>query len=395
MFSAKGVPEEIEHIAIRAPLPLAKLLVEAGLAASNAEGRRLIEQGAVSIDEARAADPFAELPGALPIPISSRSANDVSPVSRWAARLDESLASSARWCLARVPAARGGLRRRTSQDHAHPPWWRARDRCRARGRDEPTCHRGGAGDRGEEGGLQLDELLSLEGLSAPSGGLRSFRSGPEPKTAPDARLLQTIERALGICAWSSGAQQAGGDVNSLWGLRGGGDGIPGEQVLAAAVAGNRCDLRLDAGKPDAALGALRARLDLHGFRDGALVDLTVAVLCSIKESATPACDSTESSALSATPQLRARGQAGPSNFPRCLARRAPRRSSCGIARWRSSTRSSTHWCWAESRFRAISTFKPGARFGGPGLNTNGIRCRVGGGRPVHSVPGRASSAWVD
>jgi tyrosyl-tRNA synthetase len=56
------VPEEIEHIAIRAPLPLAKLLVEVGLAASNAEGRRLIEQGAVSIDEARAADPFVELP---------------------------------------------------------------------------------------------------------------------------------------------------------------------------------------------------------------------------------------------------------------------------------------------------------------------------------------------
>ena len=62
VFSAKGVPEEIEHIAIGAPLPLAKLLVEAGLAASNAEGRRLSEQGAVSIDEARAADPFVELP---------------------------------------------------------------------------------------------------------------------------------------------------------------------------------------------------------------------------------------------------------------------------------------------------------------------------------------------
>lgn len=62
VFSAKGVPEEIERIGIRSPLPLAKLLVEAGLAASNAEGRRLIEQGAVSIDEARAADPFVELP---------------------------------------------------------------------------------------------------------------------------------------------------------------------------------------------------------------------------------------------------------------------------------------------------------------------------------------------
>ncbi len=126
---------------------------------------------------------------------------------------------------------------------------------------------------------ELDELLSLEGRSAPSGGLRSFRSGPDPKTAPDARLLQTIERALGICAWSSGAHGPfGGDVNTLWGLRGGGDGIPGEQALAAAVAGNRCDLRLDGRKPDAALGVLRARLDLHGFRDGALVDRAVAVL---------------------------------------------------------------------------------------------------------------------
>ena len=61
VFSAKGVPTEIERVAVTALLPLAKLLVEAGLAASNAEGRRLIEQGAVSIDDQRASDPFLEL----------------------------------------------------------------------------------------------------------------------------------------------------------------------------------------------------------------------------------------------------------------------------------------------------------------------------------------------
>jgi tyrosyl-tRNA synthetase len=61
VFSAKGVPQDVERFTGKAGVPLAKLLAELGLAASNAEGRRLIEQGAVSIDEERAKDPYLEL----------------------------------------------------------------------------------------------------------------------------------------------------------------------------------------------------------------------------------------------------------------------------------------------------------------------------------------------
>jgi tyrosyl-tRNA synthetase len=38
------------------------VIPDTGMAPSNAEARRLIEQGAVAIDGARAADPFQELP---------------------------------------------------------------------------------------------------------------------------------------------------------------------------------------------------------------------------------------------------------------------------------------------------------------------------------------------
>lgn len=60
IFAGGGVPEEMAEVALR-PGPLAKLLAEAALAASNAEARRLIEQGAVAIDGERASDAFAEL----------------------------------------------------------------------------------------------------------------------------------------------------------------------------------------------------------------------------------------------------------------------------------------------------------------------------------------------
>jgi tyrosyl-tRNA synthetase len=60
VFSAGGVPEEVPETSVGAGA-LAKLLAEAGLASSNAEARRLLEQGAVSIDGARASDAFAHL----------------------------------------------------------------------------------------------------------------------------------------------------------------------------------------------------------------------------------------------------------------------------------------------------------------------------------------------
>ncbi|HVT18999.1 MAG TPA: tyrosine--tRNA ligase [Thermoanaerobaculia bacterium] len=61
VFAAGGLPDEITEHTLTGSRSLPKLLAEAGLAASNAEARRLIEQGAVSIDGGRAADPFLEL----------------------------------------------------------------------------------------------------------------------------------------------------------------------------------------------------------------------------------------------------------------------------------------------------------------------------------------------
>lgn len=61
VFAAGGVPDDVPEVAVAAGLPLAKLLVAAGLATSNAEARRLIDQGAVEVDGERTTDPFAEL----------------------------------------------------------------------------------------------------------------------------------------------------------------------------------------------------------------------------------------------------------------------------------------------------------------------------------------------
>ena len=62
VFSAGGLPDDVPEHQLEGSRTLLKLLSETGLAPSNAEARRLIEQGAVAIDGARAADPFHELP---------------------------------------------------------------------------------------------------------------------------------------------------------------------------------------------------------------------------------------------------------------------------------------------------------------------------------------------
>jgi tyrosyl-tRNA synthetase len=62
VFSGGGLPETIEQIRVASAMPLAKLLVEVRFAASNAEARRLLEQGAVSIDDVKTTDPFHPLP---------------------------------------------------------------------------------------------------------------------------------------------------------------------------------------------------------------------------------------------------------------------------------------------------------------------------------------------
>jgi tyrosyl-tRNA synthetase len=62
VFSAGGLPEDVPEHQLEGSRTLLKMVSETGLAPSNAEARRLIEQGAVAIDGTRAADPFQELP---------------------------------------------------------------------------------------------------------------------------------------------------------------------------------------------------------------------------------------------------------------------------------------------------------------------------------------------
>jgi len=58
-FSQGNLPENIPEITLAAPpegLPLARVLKEAGLVASNGEGNRMIEQKAVRVDSQRVED---------------------------------------------------------------------------------------------------------------------------------------------------------------------------------------------------------------------------------------------------------------------------------------------------------------------------------------------------
>ncbi len=61
VFASGGLPDEIEESTLAGGRPLAALLVDAGLAPSRNEARRLLEQGAVTLDGERASDPHAEL----------------------------------------------------------------------------------------------------------------------------------------------------------------------------------------------------------------------------------------------------------------------------------------------------------------------------------------------
>ena len=55
------MPDEVEEIALEGTWNLGKLLATAGLAASNGEARRLLTQGAVSVDGERVTDPNLEI----------------------------------------------------------------------------------------------------------------------------------------------------------------------------------------------------------------------------------------------------------------------------------------------------------------------------------------------
>jgi tyrosyl-tRNA synthetase len=62
IFAGGGVPDEVPEHELAGSWALPKLLAAAGLAPSNAEARRLIQQGAVSLDGERADDPSREIP---------------------------------------------------------------------------------------------------------------------------------------------------------------------------------------------------------------------------------------------------------------------------------------------------------------------------------------------
>jgi len=60
IFKEKGLPGEIEEVALASrSMDIVSLLKEAGLVASKGEGRRLVEQGGVKLDQQKVADPAA------------------------------------------------------------------------------------------------------------------------------------------------------------------------------------------------------------------------------------------------------------------------------------------------------------------------------------------------
>lgn len=61
VFSTGGVPESVPEISLTGPQRLAQVLAAAHLASSNREARRLLEQGAVSINGERVSDPASKL----------------------------------------------------------------------------------------------------------------------------------------------------------------------------------------------------------------------------------------------------------------------------------------------------------------------------------------------
>ena len=69
IFARKAAPDEVREVRLKTspqPVWLPRLMVRVGLARSNGEARRLIEQGGVSIDGERLADPGLEIQAARP-----------------------------------------------------------------------------------------------------------------------------------------------------------------------------------------------------------------------------------------------------------------------------------------------------------------------------------------
>jgi tyrosyl-tRNA synthetase len=67
MFERNETPEEMPEVEVASPggtIAIARLLVAAGLAASNSEGSRLVRQGGVRLDGERVAPETRDVPAA-------------------------------------------------------------------------------------------------------------------------------------------------------------------------------------------------------------------------------------------------------------------------------------------------------------------------------------------
>jgi tyrosyl-tRNA synthetase len=62
VFGGGGIPADVPTIEVAAGQPLQAMVAAAGLAPSKSEARRLLGQGAVTVDGEKTTDPFAELP---------------------------------------------------------------------------------------------------------------------------------------------------------------------------------------------------------------------------------------------------------------------------------------------------------------------------------------------
>ena len=62
IFAKGSLPDQVDEKAVTGPTTLLKALVDAGLVASNSEGRRLVAQGGVTLDDVKQSDPAVPLP---------------------------------------------------------------------------------------------------------------------------------------------------------------------------------------------------------------------------------------------------------------------------------------------------------------------------------------------
>ena len=115
-----------------------------------------------------------------------------------------------------------------------------------------------------------------------AGGLGALNAaagtGPQPV---NPKLMPLLVRAQEFCFWSEGAHgPLGGDLYSLWGLRGAAaaESPPDPESLQQAAGVAQCDrLRLVVANNTAELG-VGSRLDLRGFVEGYAVDQAVEAL---------------------------------------------------------------------------------------------------------------------